>query len=125
MRLDPLFRVKTALALAILIATGTVSAAEPGNQDVTPSIRTGERLALTHCASCHAVGLAELSPLPAAPPFRELSQRYPVRFLEEALVEGIVTAHPGMPEFTFSAEEAGDIVAYLESLPAGEIRRQR
>jgi mono/diheme cytochrome c family protein len=48
-----------------------------------------------------------------------------VRHLEEALAEGIVTAHPDMPEFVFSAEEASDIVAYLESLPAGKMRHQR
>jgi len=125
MRLDPMFCVKAALVLGILVATGAVSAAEPGQQDRAPSIRTGERLVLSHCASCHAVGPAENSPFPQAPPFRELSQRYPVRHLEEALAEGIVTAHPDMPEFVFSAEEASDIVAYLESLPAGKMRHQR
>lgn len=108
-------------AVASLIALTAIAPQEPQR---TPSIRRGERLVTTHCASCHAVGPLEESPRRGAPPFRALGQRYPIRHLEEALAEGIVTAHPDMPEFTFSSEETADIVAYLESLPSGDGGRQ-
>ena len=36
--------------------------------------------------------------------------------LEEALAEGFTSGHPAMPEFTFSAERAAAIVAYLGSI---------
>lgn len=115
--------------LAIIALTTGACAALPsgGYQDpeAPPSIRHGQSLVMTHCSSCHAIGLAEESPHRGAPPFRTLSDRYPVRDLEEALAEGIVTAHPDMPEFTFSAEDTADIIAYLESLPSGGGGRQR
>ena len=111
--------------LAIIALTTGACAALPsgGYQDpeAPPSIRHGQSLVMTHCSSCHAIGLAEESPHRGAPPFRTLSDRYPVRDLEE----GIVTAHPDMPEFTFSAEDTADIIAYLESLPSGGGGRQR
>ena len=51
-----------------------------------------------------------------APPFRDLKLRYPIEDLAEALAEGIMTAHPQMPVFTFSAEEVDDLLAYLDRL---------
>lgn len=115
--------------VAIIALTTWACAALPGgghqDPEAPPSIRHGQRLVMTHCSSCHAIGLAEESPHRGAPPFRTLSDRYPVRDLEEALAEGIVTAHPDMPEFTFSAEDTADIIAYLESLPSGDGGRQR
>jgi cytochrome c len=114
-------RAVTAAGIASLLGLAAISPVEPQR---TPSIQRGERLVSTHCASCHAIGPLEESPRPGAPPFRTLGQRYPVRDLQEALAEGIVTAHPAMPEFTFSAEETADIIAYLESLPSGDGGRQ-
>lgn len=115
---------RDALFATLVLASGLAPVLPAWSQDRPPSVQRGERLALTRCASCHAVGPAEDSPLPAAPPFRELGERYPVRYLEEALAEGIVTAHPAMPSFAFSAEEAADMVAYLESLPTVRVRRR-
>ena len=51
-----------------------------------------------------------------APPFRTLAQRYPVEGLEEALGEGIVIGHPHMPEFRFSADDVGAVIAHLKSI---------
>ena len=79
-------------------------------------IAAGLGLVETNCAGCHAIGIDGISPLAAAPPFRELHQRYEVEFLSEALVEGIMTGHEAMPEFVFSPDEAASIVAYLKSL---------
>jgi hypothetical protein len=36
--------------------------------------------------------------------------------LQEALAEGVVTAHPAMPEFMFEPDEIGDLIAYLDAL---------
>ena len=34
-----------------------------------------------------------------------------VETLEEALVEGIVTGHPSMPQFTFDPDQASNLIA--------------
>ena len=57
----------------------------------------GEVIAQKNCARCHAIGEAGASPMGLAPQFRDLSKRYPIETLEEALAEGIVVGHPAMP----------------------------
>lgn len=76
----------------------------------------GEEIARTHCTSCHAIGRSGASPAPEAPPFRTLSQSYPVTDLEEALAEGISVGHPAMPEFQFSSDDARALVTYLQAI---------
>ncbi len=79
-------------------------------------VAAGEKLAEVHCSRCHAIGNQGASLLEGAPPFRDLKLRYPIEDLAEALAEGMVTAHPQMPVFTFSPEEIDDLLAYLDSL---------
>lgn len=79
-------------------------------------IREGHDLVTMYCADCHATETAGQSPLPTAPQFRDLHLRYDVEFLSEALVEGIVTAHPEMPQFEFDPDQAASIIAYLKTL---------
>ena len=79
-------------------------------------VSEGRALVEANCSSCHAIGMDDTSPLPAAPPFRELHRRYDVSLLSEALVEGIVTGHPEMPQFEFEPNEAQAIISYLRSL---------
>jgi mono/diheme cytochrome c family protein len=76
----------------------------------------GRILITLNCSGCHAVGRADVSPLPDAPPLREVHQRYPVEHLAEALAEGLTTGHPGKPAFRFDAREVNDIIEYLKSL---------
>jgi cytochrome c len=78
--------------------------------------RRGEALLTTNCARCHAVGRTGVSQHPTAPPFRTLSQKYPIEGLAEALAEGLYTGHPDMPEFVFEADDVGAILAYLKSI---------
>jgi mono/diheme cytochrome c family protein len=102
--------VTPALATVLLLASATAMA--QGQTDV----EAGRKLAELHCSRCHAVGAEGASLMVDAPPLRDLKLRYPIEDLAEALAEGIVTAHPQMPVFTFSAEEVDDLLAYLDSL---------
>jgi mono/diheme cytochrome c family protein len=81
-------------------------------------IAAGRKLVEDNCSRCHAIGVTGDSPLAKAPPFREVVTRYPPESLGEALVEGIVTGHNEMPEFVFTADQASEIIAYLDSLVA-------
>lgn len=83
------------------------------------SVMRGQVLAQTRCAACHATGSTGASPRAEAPPFRDLHDTYPVRFLQEALAEGLTTAHPAMPQVELQPDEIRDLIAYLESLEAG------
>ena len=85
-------------------------------------VKDGHALVTMYCTDCHATEMTGDSPFPIAPRFRELYLRYDVEFLTEALVEGIVTAHPEMPQFEFDPDQAAAIVAYLKSLEPGAPR---
>jgi cytochrome c len=76
----------------------------------------GRVFAETNCARCHAIGTSGDSPDAKAPPFRMLHNRYPVEDLEEALAEGIRTAHPEMPQFEMDLDQIKDLIAYLKFL---------
>ena len=76
----------------------------------------GEALVAANCSPCHAIGKTGDSPHPDAPPFRTLSERYPIDALEEAFAEGIETGHPDMPSFTAEPEQIADILAYIWSV---------
>lgn len=105
----------SAAAAVIFIADsglGPLPAHAAGGDDIA----AGRSLVETHCSRCHATGDAGESPLPAAPRFRDLHFLYDVEFLSEALVEGIATAHPDMPQFAFDPGQAEAIIAYLKSL---------
>ena len=77
-------------------------------------LKRGERLLQQKCGSCHATAKTGDSPRKDAPAFRTLGQRYPIDSLEESLGEGIMSGHPDMPEFSFDADEVGDIITYLK-----------
>ena len=95
---------------ALMVMIGVSVAQTP------PDVQRGRVLANTYCAGCHSILKVGPSPLSIAPPFRDLHKFYPVDTLEEALVEGIVTGHPSMPEFSFDPDQAGNLIAYLKSL---------
>lgn len=97
----------TALLIALAITTSMTS---------EEMFAMGRELAETHCAACHAIASNDASPHPDAFALREVSRRYPVAFLDEAFVEGIVVNHPDMPVFAFSAPEAEALLTYLEAI---------
>jgi cytochrome c2 len=80
------------------------------------AVQTGASLVEANCGACHATARQDASRHPQAPPFRDLHLRYDVVDLMEALVEGLSSGHPDMPEFKFEPEQAAAIVAYLQSL---------
>ena len=105
------------MRMAILLAAfglAGLSAAMAEAQE--PGIARGQAFARANCATCHAIGRTGESPLRAAPPFRTLHLRYPVENLAESLAEGIMTAHPEMPQFRLEVGEIGDLIAYLKTL---------
>lgn len=79
-------------------------------------IARGREFIEANCSACHATGPNDESPLEGAPPFRELHQDYPVEDLAEALAEGIVTGHTGMPQFALTPQTIEDVISYLKSL---------
>ncbi|MGV1015217.1 MAG: c-type cytochrome [Methyloceanibacter sp.] len=101
-----------ALAAAMLFL-GFAVPAIAAEKDMTDK---GEALVKEHCARCHAIGKEGGSPHQDAPPFRTLSSKYPVGDLAESLAEGIVSGHPDMPIFVFSAPDVEAIILYLESI---------
>ena len=109
--LDRRMRLAVSLAACLLVGFGaTVAAAE---KDLTAK---GEVLVKENCARCHAIGKEGASPHPEAPPFRTLSSKYPVEDLAESLAEGIVSGHPDMPIFAFTAHDVAAIIDYLQSI---------
>lgn len=104
----------TILMMLIALAAANAAAAQPR----TTAEARGRALVERNCGMCHAIGKAGASPFGPAPPFRELSQRYKIEDLSEALAEGLLTGHPAMPEFRFSPAEVDEIVRYLKSIQA-------
>ena len=104
---------KTVIAAAALAAISAMPAlAAEADQ------AHGKALVEANCSPCHAVGAEGASPKDGAPAFRDLAKRYPIDALEEAFAEGIVTGHPGMPEFEATPSQIADIVAYIGSIQA-------
>ena len=101
--------VASGISISALLVATTIHA-----QDT--AVGRGHASAEANCSRCHAVGPAGESPLPKAPAFRTLHQRYPVEDLAESLAEGIKTAHPAMPEFQLDQRQIDDLIAYLKSL---------
>jgi mono/diheme cytochrome c family protein len=100
-------------AAAIWLAASAAAQAQPA---AGVSVQRGRQLVQRNCGMCHAVGAKGQSPNKVAPPFRDLGMRYPIDALQEALVEGMLTGHPAMPEFRFTPAETNDIIAYIKSI---------
>jgi len=90
--------------------------APPAFAQMSPEVQRGLAFVRTNCARCHSVDKVSDSPLPIAPPFRGLHERYPVEDLARPLAEGIRTGHPTMPEFKLDPGQVADVIAYLKTL---------
>lgn len=105
---------RSLIFLATLAAAAPAAAAGPHSP--TPAEARGHDLVARNCGMCHAIGRTGASPNPASPPFRDLTQRYKIDDLGEALAEGIITGHPAMPEFHFAPKDVDAIIAYIKSI---------
>ena len=104
---------RTAAAAAFVLLSATLPALA---QERPANVASGRKLVETHCSDCHAIDRDGASSMPGAPPLRDLKQRYPLEALAEAMAEGMETAHPQMPVFTFTPDEIDDLLAYLGQL---------
>ncbi len=95
------------LTLVAWVSPGAASAADAA---------AGRAFARENCSRCHAIDRVGASPLRKAPPFREIARRYRIADLEESLAEGIVTGHPGMPEFELTPRQIDDLLAHMRRL---------
>ena len=93
------------LVLSLMQGPGSALAADA---------RAGRAFAMENCSRCHAIDRTGASPLAKAPPFRQIARRYKLADLEEALAEGIVTGHSGMPEFELTPRQITDLLAHLK-----------
>ena len=101
----------------ILVVTGALLAPQVSVAGATPEIvARGHSILTEKCARCHAIERQGASPLPIAPPFRDLHKKYPIAAIAEALAEGIVTGHPEMPNTPFVQDDIDAIIGYIESL---------
>ena len=94
--------VKLVLATAALVASGLfmVTGADPVRAQSSSNLEEGRGLVEANCGACHGVGETDASPHRSAPPFRLLSNHFPMDALEEAFADGrIYSGHPDMPEF--------------------------
>jgi mono/diheme cytochrome c family protein len=108
-------RLSSVLLPAVLAMTANALADQRGETDDEMIVR-GRALVVENCSGCHAVGREGVSSHPQAPPFRMLSQFYPIDALEETFVESIDTGHPGMPVFLASPQQIADILEYIYSI---------
>jgi mono/diheme cytochrome c family protein len=103
------------LIIRIVLAALCLSLVAPALAEDDP-IAVGRVLIETYCSGCHSIETIGDSPYEGAPPFRSLHDRYDLDWLEEGLVEGLVSGHPDMPEFEFDPLQAEAIVSYLKAL---------
>jgi mono/diheme cytochrome c family protein len=100
--------------LCVFLAVASGTAQEPTTSE--ESVRRGKALVVQNCSGCHAVGITGDSSHPTAPPFRRLSERFPIDALEETFVDSIDTGHPGMPVFQATQQQINDIIDYIASV---------
>ena len=76
----------------------------------------GKALLEKNCGRCHSLEATGTSPLPQAPPLREVYLKYPIDQLEEGFAEGMGSRHRDMPQIQFSEDQVAAILNYLGSI---------
>lgn len=104
-------RIREALCSLALLALGAseVLAANAGPTD-------GKALLEKNCGRCHSLEATGASPLPQAPPLREVYLKYPIDQLEGGFAEGMGSRHRDMPQIQFSPDQVAAILNYLGSI---------
>jgi len=103
---------RDALACFALLALGASGAWAAADS----AANQGKALLEANCGRCHALEAKGTSPLPQAPPLRDVYLKYPIDQLEEGFAEGMGSRHHDMPQIQFSSEQVAAILAYLGSI---------
>lgn len=98
------------LLLALLLS------ALPATAQAADDAAHGRQLAEANCTQCHAIGGTGESPLPPAPPFRDIAGFYDRMDLIDGFMEGLSTHDPRMPDWQMTIEQAEDLAAYVMTL---------
>ncbi|MBC8012913.1 MAG: cytochrome c [Methyloceanibacter sp.] len=98
------------LALLVLGAGGAFGADGSGAEI------DGKTILEKNCGRCHSIAASGESPLPQAPPLREVYLKYPIDQLESGFAEGMGSRHRDMPQIQFSADQVSAILNYLGSI---------
>ncbi len=101
---------RAAAGLAILLLGTQLAVGAPN------AASEGKLLLEQNCSRCHSIADKGDSPLPKAPPLREIYLRYPIEQLEEGFAEGMGSKHRDMPQIQFSDEQVAAILNYLGSI---------
>jgi mono/diheme cytochrome c family protein len=100
-------------------ASETAATGWPGDRTgrVDPAdIAQGRRIAQRACASCHAVDRTSASPIPGAPPLREVLALYEADNLAYRFIEGMRVGHDDMPLFDMDVRTADMLIAYIGTI---------
>jgi len=96
------------LVLLMFGASGALAAATDATEGKAVLEKNGGR--------CHSLEATGTSPLPQAPPLREVYPKYPNDQLEEGFAEGMGSRHRDMPQIQFSDDQVAAILNYLGSI---------
>jgi len=100
--------------LSIILIAPLLTAGALRAQDIS-SPGQGLILAKQVCARCHAVDKgSSASPAAGAPPFEEIANT--PGMTATALSAALHTSHATMPNLVLTAEESGNVIAYILSL---------
>ena len=117
---------RSIIALAALAAGAALVAGCATKAAESPTVAAGRLVAERHCASCHSIANGK-SPVPDAPPFAQLHNRYGAGGLVELLEKGMIKdmprplaegdrrVHPRMPAFPLGGDEVVVLAAYLRT----------
>jgi cytochrome c len=106
------FRLCDALGCVALLSLGVSGAWAAGDT----ASNDGKTILEANCGRCHAIEAKGDSPLPKAPPLREVYLKYPIDQLEQGFAEGMGSKHRDMPQIQFSDDQVAAILDYFGSI---------
>ena len=95
-------------------ATAILGIILSGTPILADDFSDGKALAEVNCGRCHALGTSD-SPFKEAPPFRTIHENFSEGELEDAFNEGMVVAHPAMPHWVMTPDEARHLATFIMS----------
>lgn len=101
---------------AICVCVSLLAWGVPGLAAAEQAADDGKAILEANCGRCHATEAADSSPLPEAPPLRQIYVQYPIEQLETGFAEGMGSRHRDMPQIQFSEEQVAAILIYLGTI---------